>query len=591
MNPAPLRGIRGTYTKNRLYGESHWTSYLTTSSIAIEGIREIAHEGFSDAFGLLAKCKALAREVKTQESPDDIKLREGESLLPSRSVADMLVQAYLRTTDKVFHVLDVPQFMGLYEQYWRDSTNVPSGFHASMILVFANGAAVCPDHGLSRKNIIHWIYVASRWLNQPRAKMRMNLWSLRTHCLLLLARQSNGVDGKMTALSAGSLVVTAMHMGLHVDPVHFAESQVPQQEYEVRRRLWAAVLELELQANIDSGGRPLIREDDFDCMPPSNVDEASSSGATNRRAASPLERYTQSSVQILLARSIRIRLKIARFVNDFRPAPSYQEALALSKELVEDMRQSTALIEGWRKANAPISQFQIELYNLLMQRFLLALHYNYALKAKDEPLFYYSRKICLDSSFSLLSPPVLQRDPDFYRAVLHGCSVFQDVYTAAANFLSEYVCAENANTSLLMPSPGTSSENHLIAAIEGHLPLSLARVEAGQTNVKAQLLMRCLLTFAKSMHNGTDVKNDLRKAINISLEDAYAALRTRLEGSSPASEPAGNMPLGDDVSLENLLGWLQGDDVFGSNGDDMWLNGFDWSGGNDGTMAGEVPTM
>ena len=69
MNPAPLKGIRGTFVKGQLFGESHWTSFLTTSSIAIEVIRNIAKEGFSDAFGLLGKCKALAREVNLRKHP------------------------------------------------------------------------------------------------------------------------------------------------------------------------------------------------------------------------------------------------------------------------------------------------------------------------------------------------------------------------------------------------------------------------------------------------------------------------------------------------------------------------------------------
>lgn len=576
--------MRGTFAKNRLYGESHWTSYLSKSSIAIEGIRDIAKEGFSDAFGLLGKCKALAREVKAQETPDDDKLQQGDCLLPSRAVADILVHAYLRSLETVLCILDVQQFQTLYEQYWKDPESVPRGFHFSMILIFANGAAVCADHGLSRKNVIHWVYAASQWLNSPKAKLRTNLWSLRTHCLLLLARQTNGIDGKLTALSAGSLMATAIHMGLHVDPSHFVASQVPTEEREPRRRLWATVLELELESTMDSGGRPLLREDDYDCVPPSNIDDRQGNSASTRNKILPMERFTQSSIQILLARSVPIRLKVVRFVNDFRPVARYEEALALSKELVEEMRHGSELIDIWRKANAPLTQFQIELYNIIMYRFLLALHYSYALKAKDEPLFYYSRKICLDASLAVLSPPVMQRDDDFYRLALHGRSVVQDVYTAAANFICEYVCAESATSAFLLPSTGPSPNDNLIAALEAHVPMNLARIEIAETNVKAQLLPQCLLAIAKATRSGADVRETLRSAINFSLQNAYAALRTRLEGSSPASVEAQTMPASEDMSLENLFNWLQGDDVFGSYEGDAWMNGLDWYVPNDGAM-------
>lgn len=576
MNPAPLRGIRGTFVKGQLFGESHWTSFLTTSSIAIDGIRDIAKEGFSDAFGLLGKCKALAREVKSQETPDADKLRQGDSLLPSRKVAGMLVEAYLQSVETVYGILDVQEFQRLYEQYWRDPVSVPSGFETSMTLIFAIGVSVCTaDHGVSRKTVKHWVYLASEWLNHPRAKMRLDLWSLRSHCLWLLARQCNGVDGKTTALSACSLVATAMHMGLHVDPTHLAESQVSPREREVRRRLWAAVLELELQASMDSGVRPLIREDDYDCAPPSNLHDLPRSTTSAHTPILPMEQYTQSSIQILLARALPIRLKIVRFVNDFRPGLRYQEALALSKELVEEMRRGNTLIESWRKSNAPITPFQTEIFNILMHRFLLALHYSYALKAKDEPLFYYSSKVCLDSSLAMLSPPVSQRDPAFHRLALHGRSALQDSYIAAANFLNLYIFAEQASNMHLLPSTAAAASPNaaLIAAIEGHMSLSLARLKIGETNPKSHLLFCCLLAHAKAVQGGTDVKAALKGAINLSLDESYSALRTRLEGPSPVMEMGDNGMWGEDVSLENLFNWLQGED--GS-----WMGGDEWSVGN-----------
>lgn len=593
MNPEPLKGIRGTYSKRQLFGESHWTSFLSTSSIAIEGIREIAREGFSDSFGLLGKCKALAREVKSQEAPDKEKLRQGESLLPSRALADRLVEAYLKTLETVFRILDVEQFKSMYARYWEDPESVPPAFQSSLMLILANGVAVSSDHGVSRQTVMHWIYLVSEQLNNPRAKIRLDLWSLRSHCLLMIARQSNGVDNKTSALSAASLVVTAMHMGLHVDPSHFAESQIPQQEREVRRRLWAAVLELELQAAMDSGGRPLIRDDDFDCAPPSNIEDCAPKALSldavlnpvveqaetkSRPTVQPAENHTQSSLQILLARSLPVRLRIVRFVNDYRQGLRYPEALAMSKELVEEMRRSNALIEGWRSSGAAITPFQIEVFNVLMYRSLMALHYSFGLKAKDEPLFYYSRKVCLDSSLALLSPPVSQRDPVFYRLALRGRSAFQDVYTGAANFLSEYISAERASNAFLLPSVGASPDDGLIAAIEGHIPLSLARIESGETNVKSHLLFRCLLAYTKAVRGGTEVKQGLRSAINASLEDAYTALRTRLDGPSPATDAGENGMWGEELSLENLFEWLQGDES-------TWMNGLDWAGNSDSTMA------
>jgi hypothetical protein len=121
------------------------------------------------------------------------------------------------------------------------------------------------------------------------------------------------------------------------------------------------------------------------------------------------------------------------------------------------------------------------------------------------------------------------------------------------------------------------------------MPLSLARIEIGETNVKSHLLYCCLLAHTKAVQAGTDVKAALRGAIDSSLDGSYSALRTRLEGPSPPMEMGANGLWGEDVSLENLFNWLQGEDGFGAGEGESgaWMNGLDWSVGNgEGSAVG-----
>jgi hypothetical protein len=64
----------------------------------------------------------------------------------------------------------------------------------------------------------------------------------------------------------------AMQMGLHQDPSNLGETSVLQKE--VRRRLWYTILELNVQAALDSGMAPMIIAAEYNTQPPTNLDDA-----------------------------------------------------------------------------------------------------------------------------------------------------------------------------------------------------------------------------------------------------------------------------------------------------------------------------
>ena len=112
------------------------------------------------------------------------------------------------------------------------------------------------DHGTLRDLARTWILHAQTWLGVAYDKGQLGLVSVQVHCLLLLARQVNGLGGDLTWVSAGALTRTAMSMGLHRDPNVFPN--VTPFFAEMRRRLWLTVLELDVQASLDSGTPPLM---------------------------------------------------------------------------------------------------------------------------------------------------------------------------------------------------------------------------------------------------------------------------------------------------------------------------------------------
>lgn len=326
--------------------------------------------------------------------------------------------------------------------------------------------------------------------------------------------------------------------------------------------------------NRDSGGVPLIRSDDYDCAAPGNIHDFSSSEKHETAASLPLEKFTDSSLQVLLARSLPIRMKITRLVNHFRSGLTFKEALAISEEFVTELRYSSSTIETWRLAGAAITPFQIEVFNLITHRFLLALHYNFAVLSRKDPTFYYSRKMCQDSAMALLSPPVKLRDRDFYRLMLSGRGLYQDVHTQAVNFLSDDIYADLSGPTYTLSALATSQVEETCARIEDAVELLRTRVERGETGVKGYAFFACALAQVRAAMNGVESTRGLQEALKDALEKSYVALRSRFDGSPPTTVTHEHGLSGDGGEISaDLIDWFQWDDNFGLGEDDGWMQG------------------
>ena len=138
--------------------------------------------------------------------------------------------------------------------------------------------------------------------------------------------------------------------GFHRDPTNYPK--MAPFNVEIRRRLWATVLEIALQSSLDSGMPPLISSDDYDTLAPKNIDDSEiMEDSEIGPKAKPSTTYTQTSIQIILLRSLLKRLAIARLINHFRSKPSYEDVLRLSSELSDILRDSTVALQNFQSQN------------------------------------------------------------------------------------------------------------------------------------------------------------------------------------------------------------------------------------------------
>ncbi|KKY25505.1 putative c6 zinc finger domain-containing protein [Phaeomoniella chlamydospora] len=313
----------------------------------------------------------------------------------------------------------------------------------------------------------------------------------------------------------------------------------------------------------------------------------------------PLNVYTQTTLQISLWRTLPLRLKIAKLVNDFRCEPSYDETIRLGMELSKLCRTISLQFQCFGTSQASPTIFQSKLFDFLNYRFLLILHHNYAVEARSNPSFYFSRKVCLETSLALLSAFSLSQrkngttktedETDLYRLKLVGGGLFRSVPLHAFLMTSLELMSQLQENPLNYTSVGdTMARQELYKTIEEFTELTAERIKAGETNVKGHVFSSCILAQINAAQTGAPVDQTMLNVLRKSLQSSYDFLKARVGGSpSPPSSSSSletnstntntnttnvtNDPQGQKPALQQPMlkmpneMWSQFDDVLGWN--------------------------
>ncbi|KUJ09017.1 putative C6 transcription factor [Mollisia scopiformis] len=531
-----------------------------------------AHEANAMKHGCatLARCKEIGNTMKAQDLAAAQALRSLTDIMPAREVFDKLVQAYLRTFRTVLGILHVPSFCQEYNTFWCDPESASKEFVNTLLLVMCIGSTFSSkESGVSRELILQCMHIVSTWLSSPGSRLVGSLDRLRIQCLFFLACQARSV--KFNILE-GNLLKTAMQLGLHIDAEKHSFRPMSASDVESRRRLWATVLELELQSSMDCGTLLSIDGDDYDCASSLNIDDASLQ-TKHSVSPKPMDQLTQSSIQILLMRTMPTRLRIARFINSFRSGDSFEQALSLSANLLAELKTCTSLIEAYRMSSSPPTTFQTKLFDLLVYRLLLGLHHPFAVKAMSNPMYYYSRKLCRETAMSLLSPSLHSGDDDFHQLRLQRAGPFRNVYRQCAL----YMCRELMNpmevdTPFSADPGGRFIQEEARKAACKYIELARLRIEAGDKSIKCYVLVSGLLAWADATQAGQPVEPEISAALKRSLETCRTLLSSHIRTVSELHD----MQLTLTTSIDEQFDWSQWDSSVGQNATDLspqsWIN-------------------
>ncbi|EHA21404.1 hypothetical protein ASPNIDRAFT_44627 [Aspergillus niger ATCC 1015] len=542
--------FRGKKIRTRFVGRSHSSvsiSFFEDVGKFMRGRRSTLkripnYKKFKDFKG-----EIWARERQEHQRAYQQKSPSLEEMVPPRQVADELLKLYLTTFETTHRILHIPTFLEQYENFWAGAQPKEPSFVAKLLALMA--ASCCflnPNTKINGESRVYqtaaeWIAGVRSWIALTLVSSTIDFNILQIECLLMIARQADAIDGDIVWISSGSLIRTAMTMGLHRDPHRFGK--MTKFWAEMRRRLWATILELDLQSSLDGGMPPTIDLDEYDCEPPSNLDD---SQLTENMVDDPVPKdigvHTQSTFQVLLLQSLPLRLRIAKAINSLKLTISYDEALRLSEELIQFMHFG---LEIFQKAGSTPSgtgpSFAQSMLVFLLRRSILVLNRPFALSIIRSPKFSYSRKICLESALEILShhePPAssqvcphlgqlsggMFRD-EFLHAALTVCV---ELYLQAGEFNTQNTSTIQSSALTSLNDLVRSQQEVMIGAVERTVETFGSRITPNGKGGKAFFLPTLVLSSVRARLRGEDPQ----KAIERDAMQCMQMCEQMLQGAS-----------------------------------------------------------
>ncbi|KAF5547657.1 hypothetical protein FNAPI_8488 [Fusarium napiforme] len=478
------------------------------------------------------KCKAMAKRIKALRAPAWPTPLTTE--LSSKTLCDSLVECYLEGIEKVYRILHIPTFRNKYDALWTSDVEPDRDFVAQLKLVLALGATTYDDNFSLRTSAVQWIYEVQTWISEPEFKSRLGVQFLQTNILLVLAREMVSVGGESSWIACGSLLRTAVSMGLHRDPALLSKTTT--MACEMRRRLWNTILELCLQSSLSSGGPPMITEEEFDTEPPGNFDddEIMVNDATSR----PNSVFTQVSTARGLRLTFATRLKVVKLLNDLNSGDSYQETLRLDAELKASYKEANRMLKDCKKSQNSPTEFELTIGDFVMRRYLCALHFPYYGLSLQEPSYAFSRKMTIESAFRMWS--TVSSDS----ATSPAKQQFSRLVTCSSGFFR--LSAWQASIILVLELRSTVQEDDgfsltpvrpdLLKVMEDSKAWNLRTVEAGETNTKGYLMLSILMAQIMGIMrhlSESEIVELIMKAGEEAMQDALGVFESFLAQLQP----------------------------------------------------------
>lgn len=346
--------------------------------------------------------KILEREAVPPPSKNLI------AYLPERVKVDLLVRLYLDNVDPIYGILHFPTFHREYEEMWRDPMGARPVFVATVLLMMAccqcligeRPQVFMADSPLPREQAITLVQACESWLAKASQKHTDLSW-FQVQCLLLVAKQAHFMKMKRRWVDSGNLLRLAISAGMHRNP-ELLQKKTSSFEYEMRKRIWAFIVEWDLQTSIDRGMPAVSLDVASDCGPPSNLHDTDFDESTViMRPPRPLTELTKMTYICLSSQSRALRKRLITMINQPLHSVSYDQVLSCTQELDLNLA-SLPDWTGHQRRDLGAYDQSIALLHIQLEQFLLILHSRAARQAVSKTQATFSKQAFKSAAASIL---------------------------------------------------------------------------------------------------------------------------------------------------------------------------------------------
>lgn len=482
----------------------------------------------------------MRKIIKTAEIPALVEpVPDVLSTLPSRDVCDKLVAGYLRTCEPMYRILHIPTFQQEYESFWLGNPPTKDSiFDMTLLMVLAIGITFLDSEQEKFRHLVaakSWVIAAEWRLTSLHRKVSSDIKDVQLACLIQLARQMTPIGNSWTFI--GTLTQMAYAAGLHRDPEQFP-SPSPF-ETVMRRRLWATVMELQLQYTIDQASAPPMGPLIYDTKTPPNYNDADLSIDMESLPSEIADGiHTDSSVQRALLASFPLRLRITNILQDFTAPQDHATAIELSQEVRAAFSNISSFFDKLSpsdKAVLQVSQFQRDFIGALLQRQIIILHRPFVLQARNDMRFSISRKLCMDAALAVVQ---YGKDMDLERDKMNDiCRMFVTVTGPLKGPLSLYFISTIVLEIFTQLEDQDTMTNEILCLTQQpvldilqHIcDQSLPLMKIGRPSLKRYGLLSTMLIQIRAMQKGTDPREALLEWVQANLQTIRGYLQTKLD--------------------------------------------------------------
>ncbi|KAL4739984.1 hypothetical protein BDV11DRAFT_204718 [Aspergillus similis] len=341
--------------------------------------------------------------------------------VPPRPVVDRLMALHFDSYIITPYLIHGKKFLGEYESFWEDPSAISIawiGLMFSMLYIAAQLQIFTIDFTDGRAESLKVEYLTMKDVFREKAVQCLILarytrggpYVLETLIMILTGEfvllKDSATDGW---LLISMILHLAMRMGYHRDPDHFPG--ISPFEGEMRRRIWALILQLDLALSLEMGLPRSATDTHIDTKQPRNLcDSDFEEDTTEMPPPRPETEWTPVLPLIAKGRLISALGLICDVNSDINP-PSYDEVIKADALLEDVHNRAIPPVLRWETMPTPITDSP----NLVVQRVSVeTTYYKSRILLYRRALISYpvrqsqerdreSVRICLDSALKILS--------------------------------------------------------------------------------------------------------------------------------------------------------------------------------------------